>query len=309
MENIPWIEKYRPHTFNDITFHCEIKKNINHMIKTGKLMNMIFVGNMGSGKSSTARVISKEMYGDQEYLMTQKLNASDQRGVNEIRERIDNFASASFNVSKIRMVILDEADAMTIDAQLILSQLIDKYKNKLVFCIICNYIRKIHSSIKSRCILFRFNSLSNESIKERLKLIIAKENINLSDDILFEIAKESKGDMRRAINILYTVNFDKELTVEKIYHYIKIPSEKISNKIINILIGELSLFEKNKKVQFTIREYGYNIFQILDIIIKYVNKEKLWYLLPELAKIEMNLSGDFSENIQLAHLISLLITL
>ena len=148
MENIPWIEKYRPNTMNDIAYHSDIKNSINDMIQKGTLMNMIFVGNMGSGKSSTARVIGRKIYGDQDSLMTMKLNASDQRGVNEIREVIDSFASATFNSSKIRMVILDEADAMTTDAQLILSQLIDKYNKKLVFCIICNYIRKIHKSIK-----------------------------------------------------------------------------------------------------------------------------------------------------------------
>jgi replication factor C subunit 3/5 len=305
MNNLPWIEKYRPETFKDISHHEEILKSITNMIDNNNLMNMIFVGNMGSGKSSTSRVISKKLYGSQESLMTMKLNASDQRGINEIRELIDNFASRSFNKNVIRMIILDEADAMTIDAQLVLSQLIDKYKTKIIFCVICNYIRKIHSNIKSRCILFRFKSLSVNSVFSRIKSIADSEKITITDELLYEMAKISGGDMRQAINILYSVNFDKELTIEKLYKYIKKPSAEVSNNIINIFTSKKTIVEKYSILSDIIHKNGYSLFQLLQIILEYVIKSKTYNLLPILAEMEMNLSGDFSESIQLGYLVSL----
>lgn len=305
MSNLPWIEKYRPEIFQDISHHEEILKSICNMIDNNNLMNMIFVGNMGSGKSSTSRVISKKLYGKKEALMTMKLNASDQRGINEIRELIDNFASRSFDKSAVRMIILDEADAMTIDAQLVLSQLIDKYKTKIIFCVICNYIRKIHSNIKSRCILFRFASLSPDSVFSRTKTIAEKEHIKISDEILREISIVSNGDMRQAINMLYTVNFDKELTVEKLYKYIKKPSNVLSENIIKIFTCKKDLNIKYIKLQRILRENGYSLFQLLKIVLEHIIKTKRYNLLPILAEMEMNLSGDFSERIQLSHLISL----
>jgi replication factor C subunit 3/5 len=303
--NLPWIEKYRPETFNDISHHEEIIKSIENMIDNNNLMNMIFVGNMGSGKSSTSRVISRKLYGAQESLMTMKLNASDQRGINEIRDLVDNFASRSFNKNIVRMIILDEADAMTIDAQLVLSQLIDKYKTKIVFCVICNYIRKIHSNIKSRCILFRFKSLSVNSVFSRIKSISESEDISISDDLLYEMAKLSNGDMRQAINILYSVNFDKELTIEKLYQYIKKPSDKVSKNILKIFNSKKPISEKYSNVSDIIHKNGYSLFQLLQIILGYVIKTKKYNLLPILAEMEMNLSGDFSESIQLSYLVSL----
>lgn len=305
MNSQPWIEKYRPETFKDITHHDEILTNIANMIENKNLMNMIFVGNMGSGKSSTSRVISKKLYGNKDYLMTLKMNASDQRGINEIRDTIEKFASASFDHSQVRMIILDEADAMTIDAQLVLSQLIDKYKNKLIFCIICNYIRKIHQNIKSRCILFRFESLSPLSVKNNLKKISEKENIKISDNIISEIAMISNGDMRKAINILFTINFNENITIKKLYQYIKIPSKKISKKIMDIIIKKSPINEKYILLRDIISSNGYNLFQILQIILDYILQNQKYDILPSIAKLEMNLIDDFSETIQLIYLISL----
>jgi replication factor C subunit 3/5 len=305
MLDLPWIEKYRPDTFDDISHHQTIINSIEKMIETKTMMNMIFVGNMGSGKSSTARVISKKLYGDRQNLLTLKLNASDQRGINEIRTIVDEFASKSFDNTIVRMIILDEADAMTIDAQLVLSQLIDKYKHKIIFCVICNYIRKIHLNIKSRCIIFRFESLSSDSINNRLEQIVEKENIKITDSVLKEISQICNGDMRQAINILYSVNFDSNLTIENLYKYIKKPSRKISNSIIKIITGNNSILKKYSIISEIVSTHGYSLFQLLQIILDYIIVQKKYNLLPLIADLEMNLSDDFSEQIQLAHLISL----
>lgn len=304
--SIPWIEKYRPNTFNELAHHTQIKKTLENMITNNNMMNVIFVGNMGSGKSSTARVISKKLFGTKENMMCMKLNASDQRGVNEIRDTIEKFASSSFDNTKTRMIILDEADAMTLDAQIVLSQLMDKYSKKLFFCVICNYIRKIHYTIKSRCITFRFNSLTPDSVFNRLLTITKTENITISEPVLKEIAILANGDLRRAINILYTVTFDPNINIESLYNYVKIPSKNQSKNIIDILTRGDPINKTFKTIDELITLNGFNIFQLLQIIIDYLIANKIYDPLPELAKIEMNLSGDFSKNIQLAYLISLL---
>lgn len=197
MDNI-WIEKYRPDSFKEIVGQNEIITAIQNRLNN--LPHMIFEGKAGTGKTTTAHVISEVIGTD--FL---ELNSSEERGIDTVRGKIMSFAKhLSFNNAPYKILFLDEADSMTSEAQLALRPLMEKHAHNCRFIIGCNFIDKIINPIKSRCKLYRFKPIDTESVIKRLKYIAEEENIyaSISDDDLRDIAERSRGDLRKAINDL-----------------------------------------------------------------------------------------------------------
>ena len=157
MNNSIWIEKYRPKTFDDIIGQDKNINIIKNVLKNNSLPHLLLHGNSGVGKSSTINSIINYLYGDNKAFMVMKLDASDDRGINSVREEIKGFAEKMTIFNKgIKLIILDEADSMTFDAQFALRRIIEKYSENTRFCLICNYENKIIKPIKSRCVNIRF---------------------------------------------------------------------------------------------------------------------------------------------------------
>ena len=151
MESLPWIEKYRPKNINDIISHDMNIETIKNLLIGGALPHLLFHGSPGTGKTSTIMALAKEIYGSNVRLMSLKLDASDDRGINSVREDIKGFAEKSNMFQKgVRLIILDEADSMTFDAQFALRRIMEKYSATIRFCLICNYENKIIPAIRSR---------------------------------------------------------------------------------------------------------------------------------------------------------------
>ena len=216
MQNLPWIEKYRPTTLNEVLSHEEIIGTLKTFIKNKCLPHLLFYGNPGTGKSSIIAAVARELYGKYYPSMVMELNASDDRGIEVVRNKIKQFVisksafmyqntDAALN-SNFKLVILDEADAMTSDAQNILRKIVEKYTNNTRFCLICNYIQNINPALKSRCTIFRFSPIGDDKIKEKILQISIKENINIQESGIDTIVKRSNGDMRKVINILQSVS-------------------------------------------------------------------------------------------------------
>lgn len=202
-----WVEKYRPSKLNDITAQTDVIKSLKKVLETKNLPHLIFFGPSGCGKTSTILALSKELFGEQMYQdRVIELNASDERGINVIREKIKTYAKKSINpkdnVPPWKIIILDEADNMTSDSQFALRRIMEEYSKLTRFCIICNYHNKIIDPINSRCALFRFKPIKQDDIFNKLRDICVKENLSLSDDFLNQIIKFSRGDLRKAINLL-----------------------------------------------------------------------------------------------------------
>ena len=197
MDNV-WYEKYRPQTLDEIVGQDEIIQAIKERLNN--LPHMIFEGNAGTGKTTTAKAISNELGCD-----FMELNSSEERGIDTVRGKIISFAKhLSFNPTPYKILFLDEADSMTSDAQLCLRPVIEKYSHNCRFIIGCNYGEKIIPPLVSRCKKYRFKPVDKESISERLMFIAKKENLytSISDKDLEEIAERSRGDFRKAINDL-----------------------------------------------------------------------------------------------------------
>ncbi len=224
-----WAEKYRPRFLKDIINQQEIKNRLQGFISAGTMPHLLFAGPPGTGKTTAALVLINELLGDfdvfgrkEDQLQTSipylELNASDERGINVVRERIKNFAHLMAINAPFRIIILDEADSMTPDAQHALRRTMEKYSSTCRFVLICNYSSKIIEPIQSRCAVFRFAPLSEKDTKKYLQNIIKKENIAISPEGIAAVIYVSEGDLRRATNVLQSSAIGgKEISEDNIY--------------------------------------------------------------------------------------------
>ncbi|TPP57574.1 Replication factor C subunit 3 [Fasciola gigantica] len=207
--DLPWIEKYRPSSLDELISHGDISKTISRFIDQGRLPHLLFYGPPGTGKTSTILAACKALYAPKEMSsMVLELNASDARGIGVVREQVLSFASTkTLFTGKFKLVILDEADSMTKDAQNALRRIIEKFTENTRFCLICNYLSKIIPAIQSRCTKFRFAPVPFALMCKRLEEISALENISLADDGKKAIYRFTTGDMRKAINLLQVSSY------------------------------------------------------------------------------------------------------
>lgn len=202
---LPWVEKYRPVTLDDLVSHKDITSTIQNFIDKNRLPHLLFYGPPGTGKTSTILAMARKIYGAQFRNSVLELNASDERGIDVVREQIKSFASTKsvFGAKAgFKLIVLDEADAMTQAAQSALRRVIEQYTKNVRFCIICNYVNKIIPAIQSRCTRFRFNPLEPDQVESRLQHVIESEHCNITPGGKEALLKLSRGDMRRALNVL-----------------------------------------------------------------------------------------------------------
>lgn len=242
-----WIEKYRPKCFNEIIGQEKNIKIIQNLLKNKSLPHLLFHGNSGVGKTSTINAITEYLYGKKKAFMVMKLDASDDRGINSVREEIKGFAEKMTISNKgVKLIILDEADSMTFDAQFALRRIIEKYSDNTRFCLICNYENKIIKPIKSRCVDIRFYPIHNDIITSKLEYICKQENITYTKNGMNTISRISNGDMRKAINILQSLHSQSEIIKSSIcYNILAIPDVKITKKILNNLLDKNISFNKS----------------------------------------------------------------
>ena len=198
-----WTEKYRPANFNELVGQEDIIKRTQSLTSSLNIPHLLFAGPAGTGKSTMALIIVKTLYGEnwrENYL---ELNASDERGINVVREKVKNFArTKSLGNVSFKIIFLDEADALTPEAQQALRRTMENYSATCRFILSCNYSSKIIDPIQSRCAIFRFKILEKKDIERYLIRISEKENLNLSPEAIETLYEGSEGDCRRATNLL-----------------------------------------------------------------------------------------------------------
>jgi len=280
---LPWIEKYRPKKLAQITSHENIVKSLKNMIKNGSLPHLLFHGKSGTGKTSTIITLARKLYGNKFKLMVLTLDASDDRGINAVREEIKGFAEKSHMFHKgIKLIILDEADAMTWDAQFALRRTIEKYSDNTRFCLICNYENKIIKPIRSRCANFHFSPIPESNNFKILSKIVKNENVKISKEGIKTISKIGRGDLRKSINLLQSISM-KLGQVSKIdrnicYQVAGIPTPKEIDLLADKLVDEdVSYDLAYKYVKDLIKINGYSLSILLAELVDkiYSIKERL----------------------------------
>lgn len=312
-EYLPWIEKYRPKNINDIISHDQNIQTIKQLILNSSLPHLLFYGCPGTGKTSTIMAVAKEIYGNNIKLMVMKLDASDDRGINSVRDDIKGFAEKTNMFQKgVKLIILDEADAMTFDAQFALRRIIEKYSESVRFCLICNYENKIISAIRSRCANFRFNNIDNKYIINKLKEIILLEKLDIDENAIEVIATLAKGDLRKAINLLQTISMqNKKITVEDCYDIACIPQKDEITYILSLLFDEKISFNYSyEKIIDIIKTKGYSLSIILkELIIIIINNLEKYNNMPQiisdLSDLENMVNKSTFEDIYISTLIGI----
>ena len=249
---LPFVEKYRPDTLEQIISQDDIIKTLKKFLDKNSLTHLLFYGTAGTGKTTCAKAIANFLYGDHKTGNILELNASDERGIDIVKEQIKSFCQtlnsfSNFNLNPngklpnfFKLVILDEADMMTTDAQSALRRIMEKYTNNVRFILICNQIHKIHPAVQSRCMRFRFRPIQNDKCLNRLKEICNLENIKYDNDLsLKTVIQLGDRDMRKMLNLLEATLMSSKknnyITINDVYTTAGLPSLEEFNKIVELI--------------------------------------------------------------------------
>ncbi|KAK6938386.1 Replication factor C, C-terminal [Dillenia turbinata] len=313
VKTTPWVEKYRPQSLADVAAHRDIVDTIDRLTSENRLPHLLLYGPPGTGKTSTILAVARKLYGAQFHNMILELNASDDRGIDVVRQQIQDFASTqsfSFGAkSSVKLVLLDEADAMTKDAQFALRRVIEKYTRNTRFALICNHVNKIIPALQSRCTRFRFAPLDAIHVTERLRHVIEVEGLDVSESGLAALVRLSNGDMRKALNILQSTHMaTKQITEEAVYLCTGNPLPKDIEQISYWLLNEPFAAGFRRISEIKTRK-GLALIDIVREVTMFVFKIKMpadvrVQLINDLADIEYRLSFGCNDKLQLGSLIS-----
>ncbi|GES66346.1 activator 1 subunit 3 [Aspergillus terreus] len=339
-DNLPWVEKYRPNTLDDVSGHQDILATINRFVEANRLPHLLLYGPPGTGKTSTILALARKIYGSKNMRqMVLELNASDDRGIDVVREQIKTFASTkqifsmgpqsgsgSSSLASFKLIILDEADAMTSTAQMALRRIMERYTANTRFCIIANYTHKLSPALLSRCSRFRFSPLKEPDIRSLVDLVVEKEQINIQPEAVDSLVTLSKGDMRRALNVLQAChassiplpmkNAPKDqvrpeaevITNETIYDCIAAPYPADIQEIMTTLLTTSDITSCLNTINTLKANKGLALADILEALADQLQRLEVppqtritW--LEGLAEIEWRLAGGGSETMQTGGLV------
>ncbi len=305
-----WTEKHRPANFDDLAGQEQITKRLAEFARSKSLPHMMFAGPAGCGKTTTALIMARLLFGDAWKHNFLDLNASDERGIDVIRSKVKEFArTKSLGNAPFKLIFLDEADALTTEAQNALRRTMENYTNTTRFIISCNYSSKIIEPIQSRCAVFRFRPLGTEHIENRLSSIAAKENLKINKNALRAAADLAEGDMRKAVNILQAAATTKtEISEDDIFEIAsRAKPKEINEMLIKAVKGDFKAARENLKK--LIIDQGLSGKDLISEIHKQVfdldvpEKAKI-AMLEKIGECEFRLSEGCDEIIQLEALLA-----
>ena len=303
-----WVEKYRPTKLSEIVNQTEIIGSLGKLIKDPTDMpHLMFSGSAGVGKTTTALCITRQILGNNIEGNLLELNASDERGIGMVREKVKKFSGfAGLSDAPFKIIILDEADEMTSDAQTALRRIIEDTAKICRFILIANNISKIIDPIQSRCATFKFTTVSEEDIIGRLEVISKKEKIKTDKKGLKAIYDYSEGDLRHAINLMQATASLGEITEETVKLSAGLTKTTDVDEVLKIALSG-NVVESREKMIELIKVYGMSVSDFLKYINSAVFKskhEKLSEILEVIAKYDYRILVGANSEIQLSAMLA-----
>ncbi len=278
----PWTEKYRPQTLDEVRGRDNIIRRLTYYVKKQNMPHLLFAGPAGVGKTTCAICLAREFFGETWRQNFQETNASDERGINVVRQKIKDFARTRPIDGDFKIIFLDESDALTSDAQNALRRTMEMYTSTCRFILSCNYSSKIIEPIQSRCAVFRFGPLSSEAIQSKMEMIAQKEGLTITEDGMEALLYVAEGDMRKAENLLQAASAFDEITSTQIYQVsARATPEDIRKMMENALTGDF-LSARKQLTDFLIK-YGLSGEDIL----RQMHREIFNLDIPDQKKIEL----------------------
>ncbi len=308
--NQVWTEKYRPETLEEVAGHKDTVSRLKAFVQNKSLQNLLFAGPAGTGKTTCALAIARELFGENWRNNILELNASDERGINVIRNKVKNFARTKpIGDISYKVIYLDESDALTREAQQALRRTMENYTKTCRFILAANYNSKIIDPIQSRCALFRFGPISDEDVKERLNYIAEKENLQLDENGMNSILEISRGDLRTAVNLLQaTAATAKTIDESAVYKVSSKAKPKDIEECVNLALGGQFKKARNKLDSLIINQglAGEDVIrQMHRIALKLdIPEDKLVKLLDRIGEYDFRIIEGSDERLQLNALLA-----
>jgi len=305
-----WIEKYRPQTLDEVKGQEHIKDKVSAFIGQKNMPHLMFSGPAGTGKSTISLVIAKEMFGENWRGNFLELNASDERGIDVVRNKVKDFArTKALGDVPFKIIFLDESDALTKEAQQALRRTMENYTQTCRFILSNNYSSKIIDPIQSRCTMFRFRPLEKKDIDEIINKIAQKEQLDVDDKAKEALYEVSNGDCRRMENILQSCSaVSKEVTEELVYSMASLAKPKEIKQLLELAVQN-KFIESRKMLLDTMLMYGLSGTDIIKQIQKQVleldidDRLKL-QLIDKCGEIEFRMTEGSDEYLQLEALLA-----
>lgn len=310
MESAIWTEKFRPKTFREVKGQKDIVDKVKAFVKLENMPHLMFSGPAGVGKTTLSLVVARQLFGDSWKNNFLELNASDERGIDIIRNKVKNFArTRAIGNVPFKIIYLDECDALTREAQQALRRTMENYTQTCRFILSCNYSSKIIDPIQSRCSVFRFKPLEKEDVFEIIKTIEKEEKIVINDKAKEAVFEVSGGDCRRAENILQACSsISDKITDEVIFSMASVAKPKEIKEILNLALANKFILAREKLLS-TMLNYGLSGIDIIKQIQKEVwnldiDGRKKVELIDKCGEIEFRMTEGSDEYLQLEALLA-----
>ena len=290
-----WVEKYRPMKLDDIVGQDEIVARLKTFVEKKSMPHLLFAGPAGTGKTTAALCIARELFGENWRQNLLELNASDERGIDTIRTKVKDYArTRPIGDVPFKIILLDESDALTSEAQHALRRTMEMFTHTCRFILDCNYSSRIIEPIQSRCAVFRFRRLGDEDVKKMLERIARSEKLTITPEAMDAIAYAAQGDMRKAINILQAAAALKKRVDEKaVYAVTSLAEPKEVKEIVQLALAG-KFFEAREKLHSLLVESGLSGEDLLEQI----HRQIFDLDIPEEKKVELvDKVGEFSYRI------------
>lgn len=290
-----WVEKYRPMKLDDIVGQDEIVARLKTFVEKRSMPHLLFAGPAGTGKTTAALCIARELFGENWRQNLLELNASDERGIDTIRTKVKDYArTRPIGDVPFKIILLDESDALTSEAQHALRRTMEMFTHTCRFILDCNYSSRIIEPIQSRCAVFRFRRLGDEDVKKMLERIARGEKLTITPEAMNAIAYAAQGDMRKAINILQAAAALKKRIDEKaVYAVTSLAEPKEVKEIVQLALAG-KFFEAREKLHSLLVESGLSGEDLLEQI----HRQIFDLDIPEEKKVELvDKIGEFSYRI------------